>query len=107
LPGGEEDLPEDVLEDLKESLEEVEREIERYSGRRGKQRYPSNADIAEVVKRLSAYALLDPQEFPDKVREELEKEGFYVGLVTDERIWRIYESLVRKGAIRDFLGVLG
>ncbi len=101
-----EDLPEDVIEDLKASMEEVERELKRFRGGRGRRRYPSNSDIAEAIKRLGSYAHINPEEFPDIVRRELEKEGFYVGLVTDQRVWRIYESLVRRGAIRDYLGVV-
>ena len=100
------DLPDDVIEDLEASVRELEREIEKFK-RRVKRRYPSNSDIAEAIKRLSGHALLNPEEFPEKVREALEKEGFYTGLVTDERVWRIYESMVRRGAIRDFLGVIG
>ncbi len=100
------DLPDDVLEDLEASSRELEKELGRYK-RRVKQRYPSNSDIAEAIKRLSGFALVNPEEFPERVREALEREGFYTGLVTDERVWRIYESMVRRGALRDFLGVMG
>ncbi len=102
--GGEDDIPEDVLEDLREAEKELEREIRPRGG--GKRRYPSNRDIMEVIKRLANYAYVDPEEFPKLVREELEKEGFYTGLVTDERIWRLYETLVRSKAVRDYLGVM-
>jgi len=101
---GEEDIPEDVLEDLMEAEKELEKEIRPRGG--GKKRYPSNKDIIEVIRRMANYAFVDPEEFPRLVREELEKEGFYTGLVTDERIWRLYQSLVRSKAIRDYLGVM-
>lgn len=95
------DIPDDVLEDLIEAEKELEREIKPRNIH--KRRYPSNKDIVEVIKRLAGYVYVDPEEFPNLVREELEKEGFYTGLVTDERIWRLYETLVRSKAISDFL----
>ncbi|BAN89654.1 hypothetical protein [Aeropyrum camini] len=95
----EDEVPEDVLEDLELAKSEVERELEKVRGGRRKRRYPSNSDIAEAIKELASFAKLDPESFPEKVREKLEEEGFYTGLVTDERIWRIYETLLRRGEI--------
>ena len=97
------DLPSDVIEDLLVAL----REAGERPRRRAKMRYPSNGDIARAIKTLGASASIKPQEFPDTVREYLEAQGFYTGLVRDERVWRLYEALVRKGIIRDFLGVVG
>ncbi|MCE4603829.1 MAG: hypothetical protein F7B20_02545 [Aeropyrum sp.] len=94
-----EDLPEDVLEDLKEAAREVEKEIERRSRRLVKKKYPTNRDIAETIKSLSNLAKADPASFPGMVREALENQGFYTALVTDERIWRIYEEMARRGEI--------
>ncbi|BAF34714.1 hypothetical protein APE_0240a [Aeropyrum pernix K1] len=93
-----EEIPEDVFEDLELAKSEVEKELERARGKR-KRRYPSNSDIAEAIKELAGYARVDPQSFPERVREKLEEQGFYTGLVTDERIWRVYETLLRKGEI--------
>lgn len=49
---------------------------------------------------------LKPEDLPDRVRRVLEERGFYTGLVTDKRVWRIYETLVRRGRIYDVLGVV-
>lgn len=96
------DIPPDVLEDLIEAERELERELR--SRRIRKRRYPSNRDIVEAIRKLAGHVHVDPEEFPGLVRDELEREGFYAGLVTDERIWRLYESLVRSKVISDFLG---
>ncbi|WP_069806938.1 hypothetical protein [Vulcanisaeta thermophila] len=69
--------------------------------------YPHNTDILNAIMRvLSREPLIKPMEFPDKVRRELENEGFYVGLVSTRRIWRVYEDAVRRGFIYDYLGVV-
>jgi hypothetical protein len=75
--------------------------------RRGKKPYPHNGDILNaMVKLFSREPFIKPLDFPDKVRAELEREGFYVGLVSDRRIWRIYEEVVRRGFLYDYLGVV-
>ena len=100
-----EGLPSDVVEDLREAMREVARA--RGQRRRKRRRYPHNSDIAAAIRSLSGAQAVDPLEFPDAVREYLESRGFYTGLVSDERVWRVYESLVRKGEIRDYMGVMG
>jgi len=100
------DVPEDVLEELREIEEEIEAEIKGRGGRR-KRRYPSSRDIAEAVREAALQARgMDPQDFPQLVREILEAKGFYTGLVNDRRIWRTYETLVRRRVIPDTLGVV-
>lgn len=72
-----------------------------------KKPYPHNNDILNAMLRVfSREPFVKPIDFPDKVREELEKEGFYVGLVSTKRIWRIYEEAVRRGFIYDYLNVV-
>ena len=72
-----------------------------------KRPYPHNSDILNAMLRVfSREPFIKPMDFPDKVREELRKEGFYVGLVSTKRIWRIYEDAVRRGFIYDYLGVV-
>ncbi len=74
---------------------------------RRKRPYPHNKDILEAIKKvLSREPWINPLDFPDKVREQLERDGFYTGLVSTRRIWRIYEEAVRRGFIRDYLGVV-
>jgi hypothetical protein len=69
--------------------------------------YPHNKDIAEAIARvISRNEALDPLEFPGEVREELGRMGFFPGLVSAKRIWRIYEEMVRRGWIVDRLDVL-
>lgn len=92
------DLPEDVIEDLELAKTEVEKSMARVRKPK-KKRYPSNSDIARVIKELAMYARIDPEDFPDIVRERLEELGFYPWLVTDERIWRVFETLARRGEL--------
>lgn len=97
-------IPEDVVEDLEEAVEELREELKR-GYRKRKLRYPSNRDIAEAVRSVSGSVGV-PEDLFAAVREYLESRGFYTGLVSERRVWMVYEGLVRKKAIRDFLGVL-
>ena len=74
--------------------------------RAAKKPYPRNDDVAEAVLEAVSKPTLKPEELPDAVRRLLEERGFYAGLVTDKRVWRIYETLVRKGRLYDVLGVV-
>ncbi len=76
-------------------------------GRGRKLPYPHNKDIEEAIRRVIAKKpYLRPEEFYDEVIRELREMGFYPGLVTVKRVWRIYEEMVRKGRIPDVLGVV-
>jgi len=69
--------------------------------------YPHNSDIANaIIDVLFSEPWIHPADFTEKVREELKKRGFYPGLVSDKRIWRIYEEMVRKGRTYDILQVV-
>ncbi len=93
-------IPEDVLEEV---LEE-----ERKQRMKKKTPYPSSRDIAEAVIEAAKMAQgIHPDEFPDLVLKILEDQGFDTRHVTVKRIWNTYESLVRRGVIRDTLGVIG
>ncbi len=99
------DIPEDVLEDLREIAEEIAAEAR--GRRRGKRKLPSTRDIAEAVAEAALRARgVPPEEFPNIVLEILEEQGFDTRYVTVKRIWRTYESLVRRGVIPDTLGVV-
>jgi len=99
------DIPEDVLEDLREIAEEIEAEAR--GRRRGKRKLPSTRDIAQAVAEAAMMARgLPPEEFPNVVLQLLEEQGFDTRYVTVKRIWRTYESLVRRGVIPDTLGVV-
>ncbi len=95
--------PEDVVREVVEE--------ERRLGLLGRKRrrrlpYPHNSDIADaVVEALRGY-IGHPADFPDAVYHVLKSRGFYTGFVTVKRIWRTYERLVKKGVIRDVLGVV-
>ncbi len=98
------DVPEDVLEELREALKEIEDEAHHYER---KKKYPSSKDITDAVIEASYMAAgVSPEDFPDLVRRILEEKGFYTGLVNDKRVWRVYETLVRRRVIRDVLGVV-
>ena len=72
-----------------------------------KKPYPHNSDIEEAIKEVLAdKPHIHPLDFPDEVRKKLEEKGFYVGLVSGKRIWRIYEELVKKRGYPDVLGVV-
>ena len=71
-----------------------------------KKPYPRNDDIAEAILEVVGIPTLKPGDLPDRVRRVLEERGFYTGLVTDKRVWRIYETLVRRGRIYDVLEVV-
>ncbi len=93
-------IPEDVLEEI---LEE-----ERKQRMKKKTPYPSSRDIVEAVIEAAKMARgIHPDEFPDLVLKILEDQGFDTRHVTVKRIWNTYESLVRRGVIRDTLGVIG
>jgi hypothetical protein len=101
------EIPEDVIEELKEAQKEIEAEIKSFTRRKKHFRYPTSRDIAEAVREAAlSLSFIDPDEFPDLVREILKSKGYYTGLVTDKRIWRTYENLVRRGVIPDVLGVV-
>jgi len=102
------DEADDIPEELLEEIREIEEELALKPGpRRPRKRYPSNNDIADaIVAVASTYGFAGPEYFPYTVKQYLEGQGFYTGLVNDKRIWRIYETLVRKGRIRDYLGVV-
>jgi len=94
-------LPEDVLREV----EEAERGL-KPRGRRRHRPYPRGSDLAAVVVEAVATFYGHPDEFPDYVLELLESRGFDTRFVTVKRIWRTYETLVRKGVMGDRLGVM-
>lgn len=74
---------------------------------RGKKPYPHNKDIAQVIlKVMREKPYVKPIDFINEVKRELENEGYYTGLVSAKRIWRIYAEYARKGWIYDYLGVM-
>ncbi|WP_052296968.1 hypothetical protein [Pyrolobus fumarii] len=96
------EVPEDVL---REVLEEEKRIYRNRSYK--KKPYPTSRDVMEAVREaLRVSTRIHPDEFPDVVLHILESKGFEVRHVTVKRIWRAYETLVRKGVIRDELGVM-
>ncbi len=99
------DLPEDVIEDLEEIATEIQKETTRKTSK--KYKLPSSRDLAETVIEAALQARgIDPNEFPDLVIQLLEEKGYYTKYVTPKRIWRTYETLVRKRVIPDTLGVV-
>ncbi len=70
-----------------------------------KKKYPRNEDIRQLIKRLSYY-YGHPHDFPDEVLNNLVNEGYDVSFLSKRRIWRLYEEMVRKGEIEDFLDVV-
>ncbi len=96
-----------VPEDLLKEIEEAEREL-RGKGSRPRKPYPSSRDVVEAVAEAARMCRgARPDEFPELVRKLLEERGFDVRHVTDKRIWRTYENLVRRGFLPDTLRVVG
>ncbi|WP_225876049.1 hypothetical protein [Infirmifilum lucidum] len=64
-------------------------------------------DIKEaILDVLSRDPLIKPVDFVDRVKERLEERGFFTGLVTAKRVWKVYEEMVRSGDVFDILGVV-
>ncbi len=104
-PSDLEEIPEDVLEDLEEVAKEIAEETRSHVKKKAK--LPSSRDLAEIVAEAALQARgIPPEEFPEIVRKLLEERGFNTRFVTDKRIWRTYETLVRKRIIPDTLGVV-
>ena len=98
-----EQIPNDVLEDIREAMKDI-RVVDR---KRKKKPYPTTKDLCEAIKNVVKYsAAISPVEFVDAVLYYLGRKGFYTGFVADQRVWRTYEKLVRKGVIRDVWGVV-
>jgi len=68
--------------------------------------YPRNKDIRQAIIEVLNEGLIYPQELIEEVKKKLEERGFYTGLVSTKRIWRLYEEMVRKGFIPDYLDVV-
>jgi len=93
-------IPDDVLEEV------LEEERRLFKNRRKKLPYPSSREVAEAVIEAVRSFSGHPDDFPGYVLEILREKGYETRHVTIKRIWRMYETLVRKGVISDRLGVL-
>ncbi|RLE70152.1 MAG: hypothetical protein DRJ43_02640 [Thermoprotei archaeon] len=72
-----------------------------------KKPYPRTSDIRQaIVETINTNPLVRPIDFCDEVREVLEEKGFCTYLLTAKRIWRVYEEMVKKGIIYDYLEVV-
>jgi hypothetical protein len=72
-----------------------------------KKGYPHNSDIMEVIMEiLNKEIFIKPEDFYDKIIAKLEEKGFKTSFLTTKRVWRIYEEMVKKKIIYDFLEVM-
>jgi len=72
-----------------------------------KKGYPHNSDIMEIIMEiLNKEIFIKPEDFYDKVKAKLEEKGFKTSFLTTKRVWRIYEEMVKKKIIYDFLEVM-
>ena len=99
-----EDYDKYIPEDLLKEIQEAERKD---NHRKSKARYPSSRDIVNaVIEAAHMGRSMHPNDFPELVITLLQSRGFDTRHVTEKRIWRTYENLVRRGVISDSLGVL-
>ncbi len=93
-------IPKDLLEEIMEATRQA-------SKHKRKAQYPSSRDIVEaVIEAAHMGRSMHPNDFPEVVITILRSRGFDTRHVTEKRIWRTYENLVRRGVISDSLGVL-
>ena len=72
-----------------------------------KKPYPRNYDIENAIFYVAGNKFfIHPDDLVREVVKILEERGFYTGLVTPKRIWRIYEKMVKQGKIYDFFLVI-
>lgn len=72
-----------------------------------KKGYPHNSDITEVIMEISNKEIfIKPEDFYNKVKTKLEDKGFKTSFLTIKRVWRIYEEMIKKKMIYDFLEVM-
>ncbi|RZN55859.1 MAG: hypothetical protein DSO09_01905 [Candidatus Methanomethylicota archaeon] len=72
-----------------------------------KKGYPHNSDIMEeIMEILNKEIFIKPEDFYDKIIAKLEEKGFKTSFLTTKRVWRIYEEMVKKKIIYDFLEVM-
>ncbi len=72
-----------------------------------KKGYPHNSDIMEVIMEISNKEIfIKPEDFYNKVKTKLEDKGFKTSFLTIKRVWRIYEEMIKKKMIYDFLEVM-
>jgi len=70
-----------------------------------KKKYPRNEDIREAI-RKSLFYIGHPHDFPDHIMQTLVDEGFDISFLNRRRVWRLYEEMVKKKQIEDFLDVV-
>lgn len=87
---------------VKEVLEQIREDKHGKLNRKRPTRKDLMKIIAEVLKEDPR-----PQDFVDMVYELLEARGFNTRFTSVKRIWKVYETMVRKGFIDDVMGVCG
>jgi len=95
------EIPEDVYEEIMEAMKELKGEK-----RRRRLRQPSNTDIMNAIRHIVKDPTLKPPELYERVIDHLEENGFNTRYINERRVWRLYEYLVRKRIIHDYLGVV-
>ncbi len=94
-------VPEEALKEV------IEAEKQYLKKKKKKQEYPTSREIVEaVIEAIKRAHGIHPDDFPQLVYDLLENKGYSTRYITIKRIWRIYESLVRKGVVRDVLDIV-
>ncbi|MCS7385362.1 MAG: hypothetical protein NDF55_01285 [archaeon GB-1867-005] len=69
--------------------------------------YPKDSDIRSAIYKAYKEGLVwRPEKLCETVIQILENQELDIRYITEKRIWRNYERMVRKGWMRDWLGVV-
>lgn len=89
-------IPDDVVQEINEYEKKLRR-----SNLKGKTKLPSNEDIVNAIIKVTGGSLTryNIENLYDNVIEYLKHQGFNTSVVSEYRVERLVESLIRKGSL--------
>lgn len=90
-------IPEEVIQEIRE----YEEKIDRKSKGRSKTRFPSNEDVVDAIMKITGGVLTkhNVETLYDNVIEYLKNQGFNTSALTESRVERLVNSLIRRGVL--------